>query len=60
MEGKSRIAWSWLGLLLVVDIVVPWYLLSGQARFTGAFLFWVIWTAVAIVSMFVLFAGWRE
>jgi hypothetical protein len=60
MIAKSKLAWGWLGLLLVVDIAVPWYVLSGHARFSGAFLFWVVWTLVAIVSMFLLFRGWAE
>ena len=46
--------------LLVADIVFPWYVLAGHARFTGAFLFWVIWTAVAVASMFVFFLRWRQ
>jgi hypothetical protein len=29
-------------------------------KVTGAFLFWIIWTLVAIVSMFIIFLGWRE
>lgn len=60
MITKSRFVWAWLCALLVLDIVIPWYVLSGNARFTGAFLFWVAWTAVAIASMFVLFLRWRE
>lgn len=49
-----------MGVLLLVDLIVPWYVLGGHPHFTGAFLFWVVWTAVAIVSMFVLFLRWRE
>lgn len=60
MITKSKLAWGWFGGLLIADIVFPWYVLGEQARFSGAFLFWVVWTAVAIVSMFVLFLRWRE
>ncbi|TFH34569.1 MAG: hypothetical protein E4G93_05135 [Dehalococcoidia bacterium] len=60
MITKRRLAWGWLGVLLLVDLIVPWYVLGGHPHFTGAFLFWVVWTAVAIVSMFVLFLRWRE
>ena len=47
-------------MLLVLDLVVPWVLLGSQGRFLGAFLFWVVWTAVAIASMFILLLRWRE
>lgn len=60
MISKSKIAWLWLGGLLVADIVFPWYVLGGQPRFSGAFLFWVVWTLLAIASMFVFFLRWRE
>jgi len=60
MITKSKFVWGWLCLLLALDIVIPWYVLGGYARFTGAFLFWVVWTAIAIASMFVLFLRWRE
>ena len=60
MITKSRFAWGWLCGLLIADIVFPWYVLSGQARFAGAFLFWVVWIIIAIASMFVFFLRWRE
>ncbi|MBN1152505.1 MAG: hypothetical protein JXA58_04775 [Dehalococcoidia bacterium] len=60
MISRSKIAWGWLCGLLIVDIVFPWYVLSGQARFSGAFLFWVVWTTIAIVSMVFFFLRWRE
>ena len=53
MITKNRLAWGWLGVLLLADLVIPWYVLTGHARFAGAFLFWVVWTVVAIASMFV-------
>ena len=49
-----------MAALLVLDIVVPWFLLGGEGRFLGAFMFWVVWTAVAIASMFILLLRWRE
>ena len=57
---RSRLAWGWLAVLLVLDLVVPWVLLGNEGRFVGVFLFWVVWTAVAIVSMFILLLRWRE
>jgi len=58
--NKFRWAWTWLGLLVVLDIAGPWFLLSNMARITGAFLFWVVWAAIAITSVFVIFSEWRE
>jgi len=60
MVSKSRIAWAWLALLVVVDLALPWGVIGTSPRFSGPFLFWVVWTLVAIASMFVLFLRWRE
>jgi len=57
---RSRVVWGWLAVLLALDLVVPWFLLGSEGRFLGAFLFWVVWTAVAIASMFILLLRWRE
>ncbi len=57
---RSRLAWGWLALLLALDLVVPWVLLGNDGGFLGVFLFWVVWTAVAIASMFILLLRWRE
>lgn len=57
---KSRVAWGWLAVLLALDLVVPWVLLGNEGRFLGAFLFWVVWMAVAIASMFLVLLRWRE
>ncbi|NLE95898.1 MAG: hypothetical protein GX600_09525 [Dehalococcoidia bacterium] len=60
MISKSRIAWGLLCGLLVIDFLVPWFVLRGWESFTGAFLFWVIWPAVAIAGMFFFFLRWWE
>ena len=60
MVSKSRIAWAWLAFLVGVDLVFPWGVVGATPRFAGAFLFWVVWTAVGVASMFVLFLRWRE
>jgi len=60
MTAIRRFAWALFGGLLLADIVFPWYVLGGHAHFSGAFLFWVVWAAVSIASMFVLFLRWRE
>ena len=57
---KSAWAWSWLGVLVVLDIVIPWFVLTHVERMAGAFLFWTIWAAVAIASAFVIFLKWKE
>ena len=58
--NNFRWALTWLGFLVVLDIVVPWFLLSSVARITGAFLFWIIWAVVAITSAFLIFSEWQE
>ncbi|MBN1856118.1 MAG: hypothetical protein JW846_04100 [Dehalococcoidia bacterium] len=57
---RSRMVWSWLAFLVALDLIVPWYLLTNDGRFVAAFLFWVVWTAVAIASMFFVMRGWKE
>jgi len=56
----SRSVWLALVVLIALDLIVPWGIIGGQATFAGPFLFWVIWTACAIVGMFLVFARWRE
>jgi len=59
--GKNSIVWLiWFLFLFLVDFIVPFAWLSTIQKVTGAFLFWIIWTLVAIVSMFVIFLRWRE
>lgn len=50
----------WLVFLLALDLAMPWGVLAGTVSFSGVFLFWVVWAAVAIASMFVLFLRWKE
>ncbi len=57
---KSKMVWGWLAVLVALDLVVPWVVLGNEGRFLGAFLFWVVWTVVAIASMFLLLLRWRE
>ena len=58
MSTKSALVWLWLGLLIAVDLVVPWLIIGQEATFLGPFLFWVVWTVVAVASMFVIFRRW--
>jgi hypothetical protein len=53
-------AWVWLGFLVILDIVVPWFVLTHVPKMSGAFLFWALWAAVAITSAFFIFLRWRE
>ncbi len=59
MVTKGWLIWGWLGFLLLINILIPWYVLADVPRFIGAFLFWTIWAAVAVASMFLVFARWR-
>ena len=52
--------WAWLGFLLVLDIVLPWFVLTRMEQMRGAFLFWTLWAAVAVVTAFAVFLRWRE
>lgn len=58
--SRFALAWTWLGFLVALDIAVPWFLLSNVEALTGAFLFWTVWAAVAILSAFAIFLRWRE
>jgi hypothetical protein len=53
-------AWIWFALLLALDIVIPWFVLTHVEKVSGAFLFWTIWVVAAIISAFILFLKWRE
>ena len=57
---KTAWAWVWFGLLLVLDIAIPWYVLTNVEKMSGAFLFWTIWVLAAIISAFIIFLRWRE
>ncbi|MBE9513512.1 MAG: hypothetical protein IMY83_00580 [Chloroflexi bacterium] len=58
----KRSTWMlvWLVFLLALDLALPWGVLGGVESFSGVFLFWVAWAAVAVASMFVLFLRWKE
>ena len=53
-------AWVWFALLLVLDIAIPWFVLTRVEKLSGAFLFWTVWVAVAIISAIVISLRWRE
>ncbi len=57
---KSAWAWVWFGLLLALDIAIPWFVLTHVEKMSAAFLFWTIWAAAAIASAFIIFLKWRE
>ncbi len=57
---KFAWAWVWLAFLMMLDIVVPWFVLTHVPRISGAFLFWTLWAAGAIASAFLVFQRWRE
>jgi len=57
---KFTWAWVWLGFLVALDVVIPWYVLSHVEKMSGAFLFWTIWAAVVVASVFFILRRWRE
>lgn len=58
--SKFAWAWTWFAFLLVLNIAIPWFVLTHVENMSGAFLFWVVWVVVAIISAFVIFLKWRE
>jgi len=63
---KSAWAWTWFAFLLALDIAIPWFVLPHVEKWrgellgmSGAFLFWTIWAAVAIISAFIILLKWR-
>lgn len=60
MKRSFRGWLGWFIFLLVLDLVIPWAVLSSMPKTTGALLFWPIWVFVAIISCFILFLKWKE
>ena len=59
--GKAFGGWVlWFIVLFIVDFTIPFHQLKGIQKVQGSFLFWIIWMAIAIVSMFAIFLRWRE
>lgn len=57
---KFARAWIWLGFLLALDIAIPWFVLTRVEKMSGAFLFWTVWAAAVVVSVFLVFRKWKE
>ena len=60
MHNALRFWLIWFAFLLLLDVLVPFYLLSDIPHAGGSFFFWACWTVVAIGSMFVVFLKWRD
>jgi len=59
--GKALWGWvCWFLFLIIIDLTIPFHILKGIQRVRGSFLFWIVWMAVAIASMFAIFLRWRE
>ena len=59
--GKALWGWvCWFIFLFIVDFTIPFHALKEVQTVSGSFLFWIIWMAVAIVSMFAIFLKWGE
>lgn len=50
---------SWVAALVVAAVVVPFTLLSGVQRLTGAFLFWTLFALVVIALIVRTISGWK-
>ena len=60
MSNALRFWIIWFVLLLVLDVLVPFYLLVDIPHVKGSFLFWTCWTLLAIGSMFAVFLRWQD
>ncbi len=58
--SKTAWAWIWFVFLLIVDVSVPWIVLTHVESISGSFLFWVIWVIAAIISAFIIFMKWQD
>jgi hypothetical protein len=59
--AKALWGWvCWFIVLFIVDFTIPFQAFKDIQKVTGSFLFWIIWMAVAIASMFAIFLRWRE
>ncbi|MEX2572489.1 MAG: hypothetical protein WD737_14410 [Gemmatimonadota bacterium] len=56
---ERRLA-TFIAILVAASIAVPFTLLSGVPRLSGAFLFWTIFALVVISLIFVATAGWKR
>jgi len=55
--------WCWAGwflFLLILDFALPFVFLKNIPTVMGSFLFWLLWIAVAIISMFIMFLKWID
>lgn len=60
MKNTLRYWLIWFVLLLLLDVLFPFYLLVDIPHVAGSFLFWTCWTLLAIGSMFIIFLRWRD
>ncbi len=61
MVKKAFRGWlGWFVFLLVLDLVIPWVVLSDVPKASGALLFWPLWALVAVISCFIHFLNWKE
>jgi len=59
----TPLLWRWTGwfaFLLALDLIVPFFILTDHPSLSGSFLFWIIWTLVAIFSMFLMISRWQD
>ena len=60
MTQSLRIWLIWFAILLLLDVLFPFFLLVEIPHIKGSFLFWTCWTVLAIGSMFIIFLRWRD
>lgn len=60
MESRG-IAWAGvMGVLILLAFVVPYALLAGVEAWYGSFLFWIVFTLVAIAVIATIVGRWED
>jgi|GEM_PF-492994 len=60
MSGRA-IRWALFFVILILSaITVPFLVLQNTAKIYGAFLFWLLFAVIAIISVGFITSSWRD
>lgn len=58
---KTRLLWIlWISILVIAAFVLPYVLYNDYYQIEGAFLFWVIFAIIALVSTIKITTYWSD
>lgn len=60
MENKRKLWVTWFIILILSAYIVPYIFMRESGKITGPFLFWIIFSLLAILSIFIITAKWRD